>query len=692
MWDNSRNLPCSDGVYNLTMRQFLAVVVTAVILKPADLPVREVIIYKNGVGYFERAGDVPAGETARLAFKASEMNDVLKSLTVRDEAGGRVAGLRYESAEPLEQKLATFSFAEGETISFSAFLHQLRGAKLTVTFGGDKLSGVIVLARAVAAEKIEREQLVLLLDSGVMRTIDLGAATGLQFDDMALQAQLRDYLRILAGARSQDKRTVSVESVDSGTRKLVASYMVPSPVWKSSYRLIFADSGEPTLEGWAVVDNTTGEDWTKVSLALVSGRPISFISQLYEPKHVGRVEADLPEYAAVNPTLHEGAIGVVGGVPGGVAGGAPGGIVGGIMGAVPSAAPPPPPVTMKSAPREFTAPTSVAVRQSNVVADSTTREFADLFEYRFSHPVTVRAGESAMLPFLQQKIGARKLLIYSDRSSRHPMSAAELTNSTGKTLDGGPITVFEGGSYSGEALMATLKNTDKRLISYAIDLGTRVTTNLDSSSEGIRAVHFRRGVMTTRTAHRDTQTYSVQNVDNKAKTLIVEHPIRREAKLVSPKPAETTATAYRFELKLGPNAAEKVAVVEEREFDNAYTVSNLNSDFLLSYVRNQTLSATARGQLEKLAALKIQVEQIDRSARQAQTDITNLERDQDRLRQNINSLNQVSGQQDQVGRYARALAEQETKLTALRDQQSDLAKRKTALETEISGLIDKMEF
>jgi len=52
------------------------------------------------------------------------------------------------------------------------------------------------------------------------------------------------------------------------------------PVWKSSYRLVFGASGQPTLEGWAIIDNTTGDDWTNVRLALVSGRPISFISRL----------------------------------------------------------------------------------------------------------------------------------------------------------------------------------------------------------------------------------------------------------------------------------------------------------------------------------------------------------------------------------------------------------------------------
>jgi hypothetical protein len=327
-----------------------------------------------------------------------------------------------------------------------------------------------------------------------------------------------------------------------------------------------------------------------------------------------------------------------------------------------------------------------------VSADSTTREFADLFEYRFAHPVTVRAGESTMLPFLQQKIGARKLLIYSDRSSRHPMSAAELTNSTGKTLDGGPITVFEGGSYSGEALMATLKQADKRLISYAVDLGTRVTTNLDSKSQGLRSVHFRRGVMTTRSAHRDTQTYTVHNVDAKAKVLIIEHPIRREFKLISPKAAETTATTYRFEMKLGAGATESLAVIEEREFESSQTISNLNSDFLFTYVRDEKLSDAVRRQLEKLATLKQQQEQNTRAMSQVETDIRNLERDQERLRQNITSLNQVAGQQEQVGRYARTLADQETKLTALRGRQAELSQRKAALETEISALIDKMEF
>src|SRR5207237_9600637 len=120
---------------------------------------------------------------------------------------------------------------------------------------------------------------------------------------------------------------------------------------------------------------------------------------------------------------------------------------------------------------------------SGVVSDTIARELGDLFEYRINTPVTVRKSESAMLPFLQQKIDARKLLIYSDLSSVHPMNAAEVTNSSGKTLDGGPITVYDAGAYAGEALVETVKQGDKRLISYAVDLGTRITTAFDSKAE-----------------------------------------------------------------------------------------------------------------------------------------------------------------------------------------------------------------
>ena len=146
---------------------FVAVVVCAVLLPAAELPVRTVVLYKHGVGYFERGGTLGAGESARLDFNASEMNDVLKSLTINDN-GGKVTGVRYDSSIPLDQKLGEFPFRLANGQPLSAVLDQLKGARIEMEFGPQKTSGEIVSARMIAGDKdrAEHEQLTLLMDSG----------------------------------------------------------------------------------------------------------------------------------------------------------------------------------------------------------------------------------------------------------------------------------------------------------------------------------------------------------------------------------------------------------------------------------------------------------------------------------------------------------------------------------------------
>ena len=228
----------------------------------ADIPIRQVILYKSGVGYFERSGQLGPGESARLDFKASDMNDVLKSLTIEDRNGGKVTGLRYDSSEPLSQKLADFPFKIDGQASLAVFVDQMKGAKIEIKYGAETVSGAIVSGRLVGVDEKhpEREQLVLMLDSGELRTFDLAAASGIRFEDPKVQSQLRDYLAVVNQSRSQDKRSIYIDSSDSKERQIAATYMIPTPVWKSSYRLIFNDKTDPTLEGWAIIDNTTGED------------------------------------------------------------------------------------------------------------------------------------------------------------------------------------------------------------------------------------------------------------------------------------------------------------------------------------------------------------------------------------------------------------------------------------------------
>jgi hypothetical protein len=656
----------------------LAVLILCAILMPgAELPVRTVVLYKHGVGYFERAGTLGPGESARLDFKAAEMNDVLKSLTI-GEQGGKVTGLRYDSSIPLDRKLTEFPFRINNGEPLSAVIDQLKGARIEMEFGPQKIAGAIVSARLIEGDKDrpEREQLTLLMDSGELRNVDLAAATSIRFTDLKLQSQFKDYLAALTGARSQDKRSVYIDSTDAKSRDVQAAYIIPMPAWKSSYRLLFVETGQPTLEGWAIVDNTTGEDWTNVRISLVSGKPISFISQLYAPKYINRLGAELPEDQAVAPQVDFGALPLNGRLPAAVrkaTGNASAGSGGGFGGA---ALPPPP-----------------AAQVSTIVATGPAQEIADLFEYSIGTPVTVRKDESAMLPFLQQKVSARKLIIYSDAGKPNPFSAAEIVNNTGKTLDGGPITVYDAGAYAGEALVETFKNADKRFISYGVDLGTRIATNLDSRNDAVRELHAHNGLLLTRAATVQKKTYSIHNVDARAKTLIVEHPVRAGYDLIdTPKPAETARDVYRFEIKLPAGGSLDFPVTEEHVFDTQISVSSLNPDGLLTYVRNKTVTDTARRQLQQIADLKTRIAATDAEKHSVSDQVNTLTRDEERNRQNIASLSSVSGQQQLVQDYARKLADQETQIAQLHDRDAALDQQHAALQTQLNGLIEKLDF
>ena len=672
-------------------------VLTAAVAFAADLPVKQVVLYKHGVGFFERAGRLGPGESARLDFDASEMNDVLKSLVIEEQGGAKISGMRYDSMDPLSHKLAEFPFQIGGSQPLSAMLDQLKGARLELKLGSEAVAGLIVTGRMIEGsdKQPEREQLTLLLDNGELRTLDLGAATAVHFSDPKLQEQFKDYLAALAASRSKDKRSVYLDSTGTAARDVVASYTIPAPVWKSSYRLIFGDGGKPTLEGWAIVDNTTSEDWTDIRLSLVSGRPISFISQLYAPRYVERPTAELADDRAARPVVHEGAFAMAGaaGGPGGGGGGGSRAAIGGNMPVPAMAMAPSQAATEFGRLQQFSSSeNSKLVAPSTIVSNASGQELGELFEYVIGQPVTIRKNESAMLPFLQQQIGGRKLLIYSDQSSQHPTNAAELTNTSGKTLDGGPITVYDGGAYGGEALMETLKAGDKRLISYAVDLGTRITSAFDGKQAVVREFHASRGLLTTKMAAEETRTYTIRNVDQKAKTLIVEHPLRPNYTLLNQKPAEKTPSAYRFEIQLAAGATQEFPVSEERVFDQTYAVITLTPDVILAYVQNRSLSDASRAQLQRIATQKTQIAENDRALADVRTQIADLTSEEDRIRRNIESLNAVSGQQQQVQNYARQIDAHEQQLATLRDTQAAQQKRKSALEADLAKLVEALAF
>jgi hypothetical protein len=273
------------------------------------------------------------------------------------------------------------------------------------------------------------------------------------------------------------------------------------------------------------------------------------------------------------------------------------------------------------------------------------------------------------------------------------LSAAEVTNTTGRTLDGGPITVYDAGAYAGEALVETVKKGDKRFISYGVDLGTRVTTSFNSRSNNVIELHAHDGMLTTRSAFIEKRTYSIHNADARAKTLVIEHPVRQGYSLIeTAKPVETASDVYRFELKLPATDSLEFPVTEEHVYDQQTAVSSLNPPLLLTYVRNKSLSDAARRQLQQIADLKSRIADSESESGRLDTDIRNVSSDEERTRQNIASLSQVSGQQQLVQDYARKLADAETQIATLRTRRKQVDDRRAALQTQLNDAIRKLDF
>jgi hypothetical protein len=273
------------------------------------LPVKRVVLYKSGVGYFEHLGSVRDNQDVTVPFTSGQLNDVLKSLTVLDLNGGRIAGVEYGSAAPLDRQLGDLRMPVGDKASLTEFLTALRGARLEVRSGTSVITGRLLSVerktRIAGGTTLEVDYLSLLTDNGELKTTELSPAFSVRILERGLPGKLDRYLDVVAAGREADVRRMVISTAGSGERSLFVSYISEVPVWKTTYRIVLSPKTSPLLQGWAIVDNTVGEDWDKVQLSLVAGAPHSFIQNLAQPYYLRRPVVPLPDAVAVGPQTYE---------------------------------------------------------------------------------------------------------------------------------------------------------------------------------------------------------------------------------------------------------------------------------------------------------------------------------------------------------------------------------------------------
>ncbi len=652
--------------------------------EPAVLPLTEVSLFSSGVGYFRHDGHVEGRATVGLRFKVDDVNDLLKSLVVQDLDGGRVSAVSYGSREPITRALKSFSMDLTANPTLGDLLNQVRGERVEVASPNvvkGAILGVEKKKRAVGREDgqiVEVEYLNLLTDDGLI-AVPLEQVQRLRLLDERLAADLQQALEILAAGHNNQKKAVELKFDGEGRRRVRVAYVVQTPVWKTSYRLVLDDQKAPYLQGWAIVENTTDDDWENVRLSLVSGRPISFVMDLYQPLYAPRPEVRPELYLSLRPQVH-----------------------GQAMVEMADAAMPPPelqarrkamaaaPMAVMSAPAPMAAAAAARLApEQGVVAGASGAQTGELFQYAIQAPVTLARQHSALLPILGEEVAGKKLSIYNPFvQPKHPLHAFRLKNTSTLHLMQGPITVFDTGTYAGDARIEDTAPGSERLISYAMDLTTEVESDRKGGPQNLISVALRKGTLIARRRLIDETVYRVRNRDRKEKSLLIEHPVRFDWDLTEPKnPAERTRDLYRFAVKIAADKAESLRVREERQIAESVSLSDVGPDVLVTYIGAQVVSEKVKDALRRVVELRETLERTRSERARREQRVGEIAQEQGRIRENMAKLAPSS---PLTNRYIKKLDEQETELDGLRREIEGLkdteARQQRALNDYLLGL------
>jgi hypothetical protein len=540
----------------------------------------------------------------------------------------------------------------------------------------------------------------------------LSDVRAVEFVDPQLREQLRSYLEVLAAGRQDVTREISVYPVPAPGPIQVA-YLQQFPLWKTSYRIDLGQS-EGRVQGWAQIDNPTGEAWENVTVSLLSGAPVSFQMNLYDPLYTTRATVPVPGGLVAAPRQYESAVatetptalarngqgqgqglaessaqatfrsgGVAGGVPGGGGGGVGAGR-GRSVGAD-AAAPPPPTVSTARQQQQF-APDSPVFQQAEA------SRVVDFYEYKFPFPVRIASRQSALLPFLQKTMPIERLSIFNARTDRNnPRLGARVENNTDIPFEPGPVTFFQDTRYAGEAVLDYLPRGEKSLVSFGVDYDIQLASKQASQPETTARVTISKGIAVVFMESIATTTYEIRNKGNEAKSLIIEHPRINNRTLKGLSPFETTDGFYRFRVALTPAQSTTLEVPEVVARQTNVTLSTLTRPQLTLFAGKET-PAQVREKLGQIVDLQEQIATLRAVAQSTQATIDSTYRDQERLRENLKALKNGVEEQQLRSRYLGQLRKQEDEIDASQKHVASVNTQMVAAQAKLSDLISTLAY
>ncbi len=668
-----------------------------------QLPIGQVVLFSSGVGYFQREGQIDGDARVDLSFPVNDINDLIKSMVLRDLDGGHVSAVSYDSNAPVEKTLDSFAIKLAGNPGFGQILNQARGEKVEAvlqqanaaqpgTMTGS-IMGVEAQQQPAGKDGVVNVELLNLWCADGMHSIKLADVQRVRFLNPIMDNEVRKALETLTLSHDTQKKAVSLNFVGEGKRNVRVGYVIENPIWKTSYRLVLGKEKDekPFLQGWAVVENATDEDWKDVRMALVSGRPISFQMDLYTPLYVPRPTVVPELFASLQPRTYSGAL--------------EGKEMDKLAEKKPEdAAPKDEPSAAKTPPAEQPplagpAPSNgglifgvrvnddLNLRRGVSMASAT--KLGDYFQYAIEHPVTLPRQKSALLPILNKDVEGTRVSIYNEGvQAKFPLLGLRFKNTSGVHLMQGPITVYEMANYAGDAQIRDLEPNEETYLSYAVDLGTEVNPVPHPEDGRLIRVKVVKGILTATTKQREIKTYEIKNRNDEDRRVVIEHPYRPEFQLMNAeKPREQTRDAYRFEVNVPAGKLVKLDVEEQRDIENAVQLTNSDDDGIRFFVSSPVSSPKLKEALAKALDLKAAVNNAQRDLDDLNRQLKDITDDQARLRANLKEMPPTAAA---YKRYLDKFDAQETQIEKLQEDikkmQGEQAVKRAAYEDYLSKL------
>ena len=641
----------------------------------AHLPITHMTLYKHGVGFFERRAPV-SGEEVTLSFRADEMNDILKSLTVVDRGGGQVLGVDYVTPQSLEERLADCSIRLGDRSSLYDLLAGLRGRQIRLRLDqSETVSGILLgLDESPERQPLAGTLVSLLRDgSDEVQIVTLGRVQGVEILDERGVGDLRFFLQ--TALDQENTRNVTLR-LSPGEHDLAVSYVAPAPTWRVSYRFVAepdeeGQGGKALLQGWGLFDNRLGEDLKDISLALVAGMPLSFVYDLTTPFMPERPVVKEERRVAAGPVTFA------------------------AQGSIPEAEPR---VAALRAGRSKVMAAPAPLRmgheslQETVAVETTGESLGELFQYVIGTPVTVGRGRSALVPIISEELDYRKDLLYNRRQlPTHPVATLRLKNTTGLTLERGPATVIARGEYVGEAILPLTAVGGEVVLSYAVELGLKVVEQSGTGREvrrlNIHGAYLQFEEWTTR-----WREYRLTNSTAGPLTVLVEHPRAAHYDLFdTPSPQERTAEHLRFAVT-APAWGETTLKVQERRLTRRREELQKQSyEGLQRYLQRGLLDRRMLDQLAKLLLLWETVADYEKKLARCDQEREKIYQAQRQIQGNMQPLSQAGKEGTLRARYVKQLESTEERLRSLEQREADLETQIKRVQQELEERLQGME-